>query len=118
MDAGMTTGPEARPSSPLGSDEAQYQLAARLVDYMRLGEAIRILEQLGDYRNSAVLLKEVREIKAYSDAAEEARLQEIRRAKMAREQQAQAEARRHRRRFVLFIAAALLAFVLLIFQRR
>ena len=45
--------------------EAKYQLAGRLVDNIRYGEALRILETLGDYRDSRELLAQVRALKAY-----------------------------------------------------
>ena len=70
---------------PLGTQEAQYQLAIRLVDYMRLGEAIRILEALGDYKNSPALLKTAREIKAYTDSEETKLREEARRSRERRE---------------------------------
>lgn len=36
--------------------EAKYQLAGRLMDNIRYGEALRILETLGDYRDCRELL--------------------------------------------------------------
>ena len=88
----------------LGTREAQYQLASRLVDYMRLGEAIRILEALGDYKNSPALLKEVRAIKDFADAAEEQQKEEARLSKLRQER---LEAERRRRRLRILITAAL-----------
>ena len=51
--------------------EAKYQLAGRLVDNIRYGEALRILETLGDYRDSRELLAQVRALKAYQDEEEQ-----------------------------------------------
>ena len=50
--------------------EMKYRLAVRLADNMQLGEAIRILEALGDYSDSRTLLEEYRTLKACSDEAE------------------------------------------------
>ena len=71
---------EAKLKAPSLADtlEAKYRLAARLADHMRLGEAIRILESLGDYKNSQVILQELQEMKSYADGEDE-RLRQQRR---------------------------------------
>ncbi|MBR1561088.1 MAG: hypothetical protein IJ646_12675 [Clostridia bacterium] len=89
--------------------EAKYELASRLVDYMRLGEAIRILETLGDYKNSRALLKQIMEIKAYTDEMEEKRKAEDRRRIEERDRR-EAEQRKKR---MLYAAAAGIAVVAL-----
>ena len=81
---------------------AKYDLASRLVDSMRFGEAIRILEGLGDYGNSRALLKEALELKAYSDVAEAEQREERRRRAEAR---AAEDATRQRRQRCFMLAA-------------
>ena len=91
--------------------EAKYRLAERLVDNIRFGEAIRILETLGDYGNSRALLAQVREWKSYSDV-EEDRLKAERKQKA--EQRARQEERDKKRRRVFY--AALTVGVLILFM--
>jgi len=50
--------------------EEKYRLAVRLADNMRLGEAMRLLELLGDYRDCPALLEQVRAMKTYLDGVE------------------------------------------------
>lgn len=88
--------------------EAKYQLAERLVDNIRYGEAIRILESLGDYGNSRTLLEQVRVYQSYQDEAE-AKLKAERRHQA--EERALKEAREQKRRRAFYIACALAAVV-------
>lgn len=92
--------------------EARYQLAERLVDNIRFGEAIRILESLGDYGNSPALLKQVRALKAYSDI-EEDRLKDERRQRI-RERAEREERARRRRRVFYILSVAVLALLLVL----
>ena len=94
---------------PLASKEAQYQLASRLVDHLRLGEAIRILEALGDYRDSPSLLIETRRLKAYADQEEAKRQAEWQRSKEERNAREREAERKRRKRLLIALAAAALA---------
>lgn len=85
--------------------EAKYRLAERLVDNIRFGEAIRILETLGDYGDSLALLKQVRALKAYQDDEESRLKAERRQQALERDMK---EARDKKRRRVFYIAAAAL----------
>lgn len=91
--------------------EAKYQLAERLVDNIRYGEALRILETLGDYRDSRALLEQVKALKAYQDVEESRLKAERRQQAAAREAQ---EAKDKKRRRALYIAAAVICLVLLV----
>lgn len=92
--------------------EAKYQLAERLVDNIRFGEAIRILEALGDYGNSRALLEQVRALKAYQDD-EESRLKAERRQQAAAREMKEQRDRRRRRAFYIAVGIlCLAAFVL------
>ena len=94
--------------------EMKYRLAVRLADNMQLGEAIRILEALGDYSDSRTLIEEYRSLKAYSDDAEEKLRDE-------RSSHAQASARKdaeRRRRLRMVWAALAVATVALWFIAR
>lgn len=94
--------------------EAKYQLAERLVDNIRYGEAQRILETLGDYRDSRELLAQVQALKAYQDEEE----QKIRAEHMqqARER-ALKEAQEKKRRRAVYIAVAMACLIALIVLR-
>ena len=83
--------------------EMKYRLAVRLADNMQLGEAIRILEALGDDSDSRALLEEYRTLKACSDEAE-ARLRAERSDHARRSARKDAEGRR--RRLVVWAALA------------
>ena len=101
------------PASVPDPREAKYQLAERLVDNIRYGEALRILETLGDYGNSRALLEQVRALKAYQDD-EEQRLRAERRKQAA--ERAEREAREQKRRRAFYIAigvACAIAFFIL-----
>ena len=89
--------------------EMKYDLASRLYDNMRLGEAIRILEGLGNYKNSAAMLEEIRAIKAYTDDVD-AKLKAEDRRKGA--ERAEREAALARRRRILTVGAALAAVII------
>ena len=91
--------------------EMRYQLAIRLADNMRLGEALRILEVLGEYRDRPALLEEVRTLKSHSDAAE-ARLKEERRHK--EQERARKEARERTGRLVVWAVVAVIAVVFML----
>ena len=91
--------------------EAKYQLAGRLMDNIRYGEALRILETLGDYRNTRALLSEVRELQAYQEKEEKKLSEERRRVIQAREER---EAKERRIKRAVYIAAAVICAVLLI----
>ena len=97
------------PDLPLGTQEAQYQLAIRLVDYMRLGEAIRVLEALGDYRDSPSLLIETRRLKAYADQEEAKRQAEWQRSREERNAREREAERKRRKRLLIALAVAALA---------
>lgn len=106
---------ESSDSGPLPDPRAsKYQLAERLIDNIRFGEAIRILETLGDYGDSPALLAQVKALKAYQDM-EESRL------KAQRKQQAldraEREARDARRRRIFYIVAAAACLVAMIVFR-
>ena len=45
------------------SREVQYQLAFQLANEMKLDAAIKLLEELGDYKNSRDLLNEIKMVK-------------------------------------------------------
>ena len=101
------------PASMPDPREAKYQLAQRLVDNIRYGEAMRILETLGDYGGSRELLRQVRALRAYQDE-EEAKLKAERRRQAA--ERAMKEARERKRRRAFYIAAGvicLIAFIIL-----
>ena len=88
--------------------EAKYQLAERLVDNIRYGEAIRILESLGDYGNSRTLLEQVRTYQAYQ-YEEEAKLKAER--KRQAEARALKEAQENKRWRIIYIALAVMAVI-------
>ena len=90
--------------------EERYQLAIRLADNLWLGESIRVLEALGDYRDCPALLRQMRELKAYSDDLEARRRAEDRRRAQER---AQKEARERRTRRALIAAAVVIVVIAL-----
>lgn len=94
--------------------EDRYQLAVRLADNMRLGEAVRLLESLGDYRDSRALLEEVRALKAYSDGVEAELKAERSRKEQAR---AQRSAKERRARIIAWVVVAALALLILLTSR-
>ena len=94
----------AEPSDPRPDPrQAKYELAERLVDNVRYGEAARILEALGDYGDSKTLLEQVRTYQAYQDE-EEAKLKAER--KRQAEERARKEARDNKRWRIIYIALA------------
>lgn len=101
---------------PLGTQEAQYQLATRLVDYMRLGEAIRILEALGDYKNSPALLKTAREIRDYADREDAKRREEERRSREKRDAEVREADRKWNRLMCVMVVAVVLGICLLVLR--
>ena len=93
--------------------EAKYKLAARLADHMRLGEAVRILESLGDYKNSQALLREILEIKAYADGEDEKLRRQRREREQAQARRAEADRRRRVRWAVVAALAAVVGWLLM-----
>ena len=107
----------AEPSEPRPDPrEAKYQLAERLVDNICFGEAIRILESLGDYGNSRALLEQVRTYQAYQEEAE-AKLQAERRQQAHDRAMKEAEANRRRRVYCVLAATVCLIFFLILAWR-
>ena len=100
--------------SPSDLREERYQLANRLADNLWLGEAIRVLEALGDYRDSLALLSEYRAMKAYSDDVDARPKEERRRQAMERTRR---ENERRRRRIAIGAVTAIALAVALTFIR-
>ena len=106
----MSNGPcPAEPSEPKPDPrQAKYELAERLVDNVRYGEAVRILEALGDYGDSKALLAQVRTYQAYQNE-EEAKLKAER--KRQAEERARKEAQENKRWRIIYIALAVAAVI-------